>query len=77
MTDCPDCAAAERQRWHGMTEACPMCRARHVARLPSYRDSEEAGRLTRTYRDMLAVFKVEHEQVKAAAGRDWMLRART
>lgn len=69
MTDCIDCAEAERTRWHGMTEACPMCRARQVARLPSFRDSEETGRLTSTYRDMLQVFRVEHEQVKAAAAR--------
>jgi len=52
-----------------MTEACPMCRARQVSRLPSYRDSEEEGRLTSTYRDMLQVFRVEHEQVKEAAAR--------
>lgn len=46
-----------------------MCRARQVARLPSFRDSEETGRLTSTYRDMLQVFRVEHEQVKDAAAR--------
>jgi len=69
LTDCIDCAEAERTRWHGMTEACPMCRARQVARLPSFRDSEETGRLTSTYRDMLQVFRVEHEQVKDAAAR--------
>ena len=69
MTDCIDCAEAERQRWAGMTESCPMCRARQVARLPSFRDSEETGRLTSTYRDMLQVFRVEHEQVKEAAAR--------
>lgn len=69
MSDCIDCAEAERQRWAGMTESCPMCRARQVARLPSYRDSEESGLLTSTYRDMLAVFRVEHQQVKDAAAR--------
>ena len=75
--DCIDCAEASRQRWHGMTESCPMCRARQVARLPSFRDSEETGRLTSTYRDMLQVFRVEHEQVKAAAAKDWLLGERT
>ena len=75
--DCIDCAEASRQRWHGMTESCPMCRARQVARLPSFRDREETGRLTSTYRDMLQVFRVEHEQVKAAAAKDWLLGERT
>ena len=75
--DCIDCAEASRHRWHGMTETCPMCRARQVARLPSYRDSQEAGRLTSTYRDMLAVFRVTHEDVKAAAAKDWLLGERT
>lgn len=74
MSECIDCAEATRVRWHGMTESCPMCRARQVARLPSYRDSMEAGRLTSTYLDMLAVFRVEHEQVKEAAAKDYMTR---
>lgn len=74
MTSCPDCAEAAIHRWHGMTESCPMCRARQVARLPSYRDSQERGTLTSTYRDLLAVFRVTHEQVKAAALADAAMR---
>ena len=70
---CPDCTEAARHRWHGFTESCDLCRARQVARLPSYRDSKETGRLTGSYRDMLDVFRVTHEQVKEAAATDFMM----
>lgn len=73
---CPDCKEAARRRWHGMTDSCTQCRARIVGRLPAFKDSMTTGRQTGTYKDLLKVFRVEHEQVKESRAADFHFQER-
>lgn len=68
--DCPDCQAASQRITHTFRASCEGCCARMVARMPQYREAEEAGVLTRRYRRLLEQFGLEHAAVRQAAQKD-------
>ena len=67
---CPDCALAERCRWHGFTATCKGCKARAAARSPECHEARTENRQTQGYRQLLKALGVTHEDVKAAAAAD-------
>lgn len=72
---CPDCKAAAEREHHGFQANCRGCRARGAARSPHYRRARESGMQDRPYRALLQQFELTHEQVRAAAAADFMLRS--
>lgn len=74
-SDCPDCKAAADRVHHGFQAKCLGCRARGAARSPHYRRVRESGVQDRPYRALLQQFELTHEQVRAAAVADFMLRS--
>jgi hypothetical protein len=74
-SDCPDCKAAADREHHGFKAQCLGCRARGAARTPHYRRARESGMQDRPYRSLLQQFELTHDQVRAAAAADFMLRS--
>ena len=70
MSTCQDCELAAAGVWGGFTHACPVCRARMIARSREHHQARAAGRQTPEYRRMLELAGVTHEAVKEAAQKD-------
>lgn len=68
---CEHCEIASKRLWSQFTVGCKGCLARSCARSPHYRRVRDAGVLDRQYRMLLEQFKVTHDEVKAAAQRDF------
>lgn len=59
---CPDCAAARSGQWHGFRAGCRGCEARSVRRSPHFIESQQAGKQTPAYREVLARTGVGHNE---------------
>jgi hypothetical protein len=68
---CLDCATSAKAEHWGFTAGCSSCCARAASRTPHFRRVRDAGmQLDSQYRRLLAQFRLDHEQVRAAAAAD-------
>ncbi len=82
MSVCQACTTASERVSAMFHAGCHGCMARSAARSPQYREARAAGRITHGYRLLLEAYfgagcdlAKAHDEVKAAAGRDFETRA--
>lgn len=75
QADCGDCSAAAASVWAGYRMNCRQCAARMVSRSQQCFQARQRLRLTPEYRALLERMGVTHDEVKAAAGRDFEQRS--
>lgn len=70
--NCPHCKEANEVQHHGYSTTCKGCRLRNISRHPTFVASMRAGTLSPAYLNLLRVWGVTHDEVKAASERDRM-----
>lgn len=63
---CENCTKAATRRWHGTTQGCQACAARHVARGPLFAEAKRLRVQGKQYRQQLQDFGVTHADVMKA-----------
>jgi len=74
MDTCPACEKAAAKVSHEFRMGCRGCAARSIVRGPHFKRVQLAGMQDRQYRGALAQLGVTHEEVRAQAAVDMLLR---